>query len=129
MRKVMALPLFFPPPPPPTPFLHSKQRPLFPLLLPPPPPPFTPQRPTSRTVCLCQHAWSWHMCVLFNKQVFPGLSHRVRFSTPLHSVQWSSSLALYRLVDLVVKVSASRAEDPEFESRFCRDSFGVESYQ
>ena len=30
-----------------------------------------------------------------------------------------------RLVGLVVKVSASRAEDPGFESRF----FGVESYQ
>ena len=33
------------------------------------------------------------------------------------------------LVDLVVKESASRAEDPRFESRLRRDFFGVESYQ
>ena len=35
----------------------------------------------------------------------------------------------YRLVGQVVKVSASRAEDPGFESRMLRDFFGVESYQ
>ena len=34
-----------------------------------------------------------------------------------------------RLVGLVVKASALRAEDPGFESRFRRDFFGVESYQ
>ena len=34
-----------------------------------------------------------------------------------------------RLVGLVVKVSASRAEGPGFESRLRRDFFGVESYQ
>ena len=34
-----------------------------------------------------------------------------------------------RLVGLVVKASASRAEGPGFESRLCRDFFGVESYQ
>ena len=34
-----------------------------------------------------------------------------------------------RLVGLVVKVSASRAEDPGFESRLRRDFFGVKSYQ
>ena len=34
-----------------------------------------------------------------------------------------------RLVDLVVKASASRAEDPGLESRLGRDFFGVESYQ
>ena len=33
-----------------------------------------------------------------------------------------------RLVGLVVKASASRAEDPGFESRLRRDFFGVESY-
>ena len=33
------------------------------------------------------------------------------------------------LVGLVVKASASRAEDPGFESRLCRDFYGVESYQ
>ena len=34
-----------------------------------------------------------------------------------------------RLVGLVVKACASRAEDPGFESRLRRDFFGVESYQ
>ena len=34
-----------------------------------------------------------------------------------------------RLVGLVVKASASRAEDPGFDSRLRRDFFGVESYQ
>ena len=36
---------------------------------------------------------------------------------------------LDRLVGLVVKASASRAEGPGFESRLRRDFFGVESYQ
>ena len=36
---------------------------------------------------------------------------------------------LSSLVDIVVKASASRAEDPGFESRLRRDFFGVESYQ
>ena len=34
-----------------------------------------------------------------------------------------------RLVGLVVKASASRAEGPGFESRLRRDFFGVESYK
>ena len=34
-----------------------------------------------------------------------------------------------RLVGLVVKASASRAEDPGLESRLRRDFFGVGSYQ
>ena len=38
------------------------------------------------------------------------------------------SVPVHRLVGLVVKVSASRAEDPGFESRLRRDFFGVESY-
>ena len=44
----------------------------------------------------------------------------------LHNL--TPSLA-YRLVGLVVKASASRAEDPGFESRLRRDFFGLESYQ
>ena len=36
---------------------------------------------------------------------------------------------LHLLAGLVVKASASRAEDPGFESRLRRDFFGVESYQ
>ena len=39
------------------------------------------------------------------------------------------SVVCYRLVGLVVKASASRAEGPGFESRMRRDFFGVESYQ
>ena len=39
------------------------------------------------------------------------------------------SSANYRLIGLVIKASASRAEDPEFESRLRRDFSGVESYQ
>ena len=35
----------------------------------------------------------------------------------------------YRLVGLVVKASALRAEGPGFESRLRWDFFGVESYQ
>ena len=35
----------------------------------------------------------------------------------------------HRLVGLVVKAAASRAEGPGFESRLRRDFFGVESYQ
>ena len=39
------------------------------------------------------------------------------------------SLKNHRLVGLVVKASASRAEDPGFKSRLRRDFSGVESYQ
>ena len=39
------------------------------------------------------------------------------------------SVFLDRLVGLVVKASASRAENPGFESRLHRDFFGVGSYQ
>ena len=37
-------------------------------------------------------------------------------------------LCEHRLVGLVVKASASKAEDPGFESRLRRDFYGVESY-
>ena len=43
--------------------------------------------------------------------------------------QPSESPLFNRLVGLVVKASASRAEYPGFESRLRRDFFGVESYQ
>ena len=42
---------------------------------------------------------------------------------------YCSGRQIYRLVGVVVKASASRAEDPGFESRLRRDFFGVESYQ
>ena len=38
-------------------------------------------------------------------------------------------MLLAELAGLVVKASASRAEDPEFKSSLRRDFFGVESYQ
>ena len=38
-------------------------------------------------------------------------------------------IIINRLIGLVVKASASRSEDPGFESRLLRDFFGVESYQ
>ena len=41
----------------------------------------------------------------------------------------SLSTDAHRLVGLVVKASASRAEGPGFESRLRRDFFGVESLQ
>ena len=53
------------------------------------------------------------------------------FSTLLHLLLFHlpSSLCVHHLVGLVVKASASRAEDPGFESRLRLDFFGVESYQ
>ena len=47
------------------------------------------------------------------------------------SLRHTSPVHVYcdRLVGLVVKSSASRAEDPGFESRLRQDFFGVESYQ
>ena len=41
----------------------------------------------------------------------------------------SKSSFTHRLVGLVIKASASRAEDPGFESRFRQDFSGVETYQ
>ena len=46
-----------------------------------------------------------------------------------HCCFTSGVSAAYGLVGLVVKASASRAEDPGFESRLRRDFFGVESYR
>ena len=45
------------------------------------------------------------------------------------TVQCLSALPPHRFVGLVVKASASRVEDPGFESRLLLDFFGVESYQ
>ena len=42
---------------------------------------------------------------------------------------WLFIPEMNRLVGLVVKATASRTEDPGFESRLPRDFFGVESYQ
>ena len=49
----------------------------------------------------------------------------VQKSVPYTTLPYPSD----RLVGLVVKTSASRAQDPGFESRVRREFFGVESYQ
>ena len=46
-----------------------------------------------------------------------------------HKVRMLICAALPTLVTSSPAVSASRAEDPGFESRLRRDFFGVESYQ
>ena len=62
----------------------------------------------------------------------PALSDGKRryssYRLPL-SVSCASPRFTHRLVGLVVKASASRAEGPGFESRLRWDFFGVESYQ
>ena len=50
-------------------------------------------------------------------------------SNPGSSALEADALTTDRLVGLVVKASASRAEDPRFESRLRRDFSGAESYQ
>ena len=63
--------------------------------------------------------------------LFSGLLNSLPFTLSGKTSTLSFLLALTkdRLVGLVVKVSASRAEGPGFESRLSRDFFGVESYQ
>ena len=48
---------------------------------------------------------------------------------PVAVISYLTTPNTHRLVDLVAKASASRAEDPGFESRLRRNFFGVESYQ
>ena len=52
----------------------------------------------------------------------------VGFFARIYEVRTHFGIA-YRLVGLVVKASASRAEGPGFESCLRRDFFGVKSYQ
>ena len=53
------------------------------------------------------------------KKTYPVLSILVEKDC----VWISLSLSLHRLIGLVVRTSASRAEDPGFESRLCEDFF------
>ena len=76
-------------------------------------------------VCLCGDAFDLVMMSLMTS-VFVGWLVLVCLCSD------SSDARLYsddRLVGLVVKASAWRAEGPEFESLLRRDFFGVESYQ
>ena len=65
--------------------------------------------------------------VCFGRQKTP--THRHRVVRRSRSVIVFTKLKSHRLVGLVVKESASRAEDLGFESRLRRDFFGVESYR
>ena len=61
-----------------------------------------------------------------------GLTHKLL--SPTHGLANSMKclahfMNSHRLVGLVVRESASRAEDPGFESRLHRDFFGIESQQ
>ena len=70
--------------------------------------------------------WNYlHVCAIAG----PGLSSSPSLLHCACCCSVSVSTVSDRLVGLVVKASASRAEGPGFESRLCRDFFGVESYQ
>ena len=58
----------------------------------------------------------------------PGRAHSVHTPAVIH-VTATDIITEYRLAGLVVKASASGAEDPGFESSLRRDFSGVESYQ
>ena len=57
------------------------------------------------------------------------LQYRTIFERLITRRLSGTSRHCYRLVGFVVKASASRAEDPGFESGLPRDFSGVESYQ
>ena len=82
-----------------------------PLPTPPPPPPPTTTTTTITTTMLGRA----HFQLCCNPQTVPK---EYLTSTHTHPPRWPSG-----------KASASRAEDPGFESRLRRDFFGVESYQ
>ena len=92
--------------------------------------------------CRCQFLSHWYDSAQKNNRGTganrtPGLKHSRRAcltTRPTTGAQdWKSQLVRIqspdRLVGLVVKASASRAEDSGFESRLRRDFSGVESYQ
>ena len=77
--------------------------------------------------CCFEYSWLFLMTSLRL-----GLKRVPSGNTTIHSCKHTDqnhSPSIYNLVGLVVKASASRAEDPGFESRLHRDIFGVESYQ
>ena len=63
------------------------------------------------------------------KTIFSNNLHLATVNLCLYSAAVIPPPISYRLVGLVVKASASRAEDPVFDSRLRRDFLGVESYQ
>ena len=85
------------------------------------------------TCCVTNSMYTQHDHLLCHKQhvhtawspVHTAQSPVVSQTACTHSVITCTD----RLVGQVVKASASRAEDPGFESHLCQDFFGVESYQ
>ena len=67
--------------------------------------------------------------VLHSPEVFTWPSNSDVVSSGGGSPAAAAAAAADHLVGLVVKASASRVEDPRFESRLRRDFFGVKSYQ
>ena len=85
--------------------------------------------PVDRSLLLIRSPYD---CILSNfnrKGDIPGndtqktYSSRERFEKSQYAVEPTSSLIMHCLVGLVVKASASRTEDPGFESRLRRDFF------
>ena len=75
--------------------------------------------------CLTPGEFAWSRLALLGVALFSvtkDTSGATRGAGPL-------ARSYARLVGLVVKASASRAEGPGFESRLRRDFFGVVSYQ
>ena len=60
-----------------------------------------------------------------NRQRLSEVNCEEKYISSVHSFLWK----IDRLVGLVVKASASRAEGLELKSRLRRDFFGAESYQ
>ena len=84
---------------------------------------------------MCQQGHSRQKCLqgVWMLQPWTGMSLTAASIPSLRSsmATWmsrSASLLRDRLVGLVVKASASRAEDPRFESHLRQDFWGVESY-
>ena len=122
--------------------IHDQQPIHLPIHPPPPSPPPNSQPTTTTTLHLL--ACSVLACLLTHSQtnsparrslalLNDSLTHRYDRHAPTHSLTHSLThrprAHSHRLVGLVVKASASRAEDPGFESRWRRDFFRVESYQ
>ena len=123
-----------PPPPPPHPLsFFWVLTPLPPPPTPPPSPPSPPHTPScfSSPFLLSSSFLSFFFSLIFfslfvvSRDNYSATTRRFKNSSPSPL----SSSSPDRLVGLVVKASASRAEGPGFESRLCRDFFGVESYQ
>ena len=84
----------------------------------------------SNGVTLAEDEMPYTAVVYGNGPGHTGLSEGEAGRQNLTNVNTCESSSLQdRLVGLMVKASASRAEDPGFESRLRRDFFGVESYQ